>query len=178
MLWSNFIGKRKTNTCTVWGYTFSVTPQHLTKEETAVMKTSYDTLGEAALERLNYLYPARKHGKPACAGLSPLTAATSAESQQPTRDLFVLLRDHALEDKILYQLWTDVTTVPSWVCWEQIQRGQDVFYRYGGPALTGLAFQSLLGGMVQCPPRPSCTSCSSSFRTGSSESSGNAFSNR
>lgn len=118
------------------------------------MKTSYDTLGEAALERLNYLYPARKHGKPACAGLSPLTAATSAESQQPTRDLFVLLRDHALEDKILYQLWTDVTTVPSWVCWEQIQRGQDVFYRYGGPALTGLAFQSLLVAWCSALPAP------------------------
>lgn len=36
------------------------------------------------------------------------------------------------------------------VDWEQIARGQDVFYRYGGPALTGLCFQSLLGGMV-CP---------------------------
>lgn len=33
------------------------------------------------------------------------------------------------------------------VDWEQIARGQDVFYRYGGANLTGLAYQSLLGGM-------------------------------
>lgn len=31
--------------------------------------------------------------------------------------------------------------------WDQIARGQDVFYRYGGANLTGLAYQSLLGGM-------------------------------
>jgi len=37
--------------------------------------------------------------------------------------------------------------VPPWVDWEQIRRGQDVFYRYGGANLTGLAYQSLLGGM-------------------------------
>ncbi|RAL66063.1 hypothetical protein DID88_005723 [Monilinia fructigena] len=29
----------------------------------------------------------------------------------------------------------------------KLGRGQDVFYRYGGAALTGLAYQSLLGGM-------------------------------
>lgn len=40
-----------------------------------------------------------------------------------------------------------MTTVPDWVDWEQIARGQDVFYRYGGANLTGLAYQSLLGGM-------------------------------
>jgi hypothetical protein len=37
--------------------------------------------------------------------------------------------------------------VPDWVDWAQIERGQDVFYRYGGACLTGLAYQSLLGGM-------------------------------
>lgn len=37
--------------------------------------------------------------------------------------------------------------MPEWVDWAQIERGQDVFYRYGGACLTGLAYQSLLGGM-------------------------------
>ena len=37
--------------------------------------------------------------------------------------------------------------MPDWVDWAQISRGQDVFYRYGGANLTGLAYQSLLGGM-------------------------------
>lgn len=142
--------RSKENTCTAWGYTFTVTPQHLTKNDTAAMKMSYDTLGEAALERLNALYPASKQGQsdhPLTQG--PLSSAgfSSADPQPRKRDMFVLLRDHASEDETLKQLWTEVNAVPSWVCWEQLERGQKVFYRYGGPALTGLAFQSLLGGM-------------------------------
>ena len=61
--------------------------------------------------------------------------------------MFVLLRDHAHTDEKLAQLWKEVNTIPEWVDWTQIARGQDVFYRYGGAALTGLAYQSLLGGM-------------------------------
>lgn len=45
------------------------------------------------------------------------------------------------------ELWDQLNTVPDWVDWEQLERGQDVFYRYGGANLTGLAYQSLLGGM-------------------------------
>jgi hypothetical protein len=37
--------------------------------------------------------------------------------------------------------------VPEWVDWEQIDRGQRVFYRYAAPAIVSLTFQSLLGGM-------------------------------
>lgn len=65
----------------------------------------------------------------------------------PRRDLYALLEEHRASDPKLSELWTEVNTVPAWVDWEQIERGQDVFYRYGGPALTGLTFQSLLGGM-------------------------------
>ena len=67
--------------------------------------------------------------------------------KQPPRDLYQLLRDHAETDELLKRFWQEVTTVPSWVDWAQIQRGQDVFYRYGGACFTGLAYQSLLGGM-------------------------------
>ena len=45
------------------------------------------------------------------------------------------------------ELWKELNTIPEWVDWDQISRGQQVFYRYGGAALTGLAYQSLLGGM-------------------------------
>ncbi|KAL8904606.1 MAG: hypothetical protein Q9207_003161 [Kuettlingeria erythrocarpa] len=155
MAWTNPPRRRrKENTCTAWGYSFTVTPQHLTKEDTASMKMSYDTLGEAALARLNVLHPASNQVRgegPVAQGPFPsagASSASSASSQPRKRDMFVLLRDHASEDETLTQLWTNVNTVPSWVCWEQLGRGQEVFYRYGGPALTGLAFQSLLGGMV------------------------------
>lgn len=114
------------------------------------MKMSYDTLGEAALERLNVLYPASKQGKSddtLAQGQFSSAGSSSVNPRPRKRDMFVLLRDHASEDETLKQLWTEVNIVPSWVCWEQLERGQEVFYRYGGPALTGLAFQSLLGGM-------------------------------
>jgi hypothetical protein len=65
----------------------------------------------------------------------------------PPRDLYALLKEHHASNAKLDQLWQEVNTIPDWVDWEQIARGQDVFYRYGGPALTGLTFQSLLGGM-------------------------------
>jgi hypothetical protein len=65
----------------------------------------------------------------------------------PQRDLFALLKEHHTSDPKLGQLWEEVNRVPTWVDWDQIARGQDVFYRYGGPAFTGLTFQSLLGGM-------------------------------
>lgn len=76
------------------------------------------------------------------------TDEKSAEAPKvPTRDLYAILRDHAEEDELLSRFWNDVNTVPDWVDWEQLERGQDVFYRYGGPCFTGLAYQSLLGGM-------------------------------
>lgn len=65
----------------------------------------------------------------------------------PKRDLYALLQDNAGQHYKLQQLWDEANTVPSWVDYAQLERGQNVFYRYGGPALTGLAYQSLLGGM-------------------------------
>lgn len=65
----------------------------------------------------------------------------------PSRDLYAILRDNREDDVLLREFWDEVNTVPDWVDWAQIERGQDVFYRYGGACLTGLAYQSLLGGM-------------------------------
>ncbi|KAK4555555.1 hypothetical protein LTR86_007308 [Recurvomyces mirabilis] len=63
------------------------------------------------------------------------------------RDLYMILQDHLDKDELLQRFWKEATTIPDWVDWEQIRRGQDVFYRYGAANLTGLAYQSLLGGM-------------------------------
>jgi hypothetical protein len=65
----------------------------------------------------------------------------------PSRDLYAILKDNAEGDELLSEFWKDIHTVPEWVDWAQLERGQDVFYRYGGACLTGLAYQSLLGGM-------------------------------
>ncbi|KAL8738137.1 MAG: hypothetical protein Q9181_001043 [Wetmoreana brouardii] len=104
MSWPNPFRKRDGNTCTAWGYTFQVTSQHLTKEDTAAMKMSYDRLGEAALDRLNILCPSAPEIRSQEKVEPP--KSSGAASDQPTavsrvhkRDLFILLRDHALKDE-------------------------------------------------------------------------------
>lgn len=118
---------------TQWGYSFQLTDDHLQLEQMNQMKFSYDELADRAYKKLKSL------SLPSHAVESNITIS---------RDLFPLLQENANNDHVLNQLWTQVNNVPSWVCWDQISRGQDCFYRYGGPALTGLAYQSLLGGMV------------------------------
>jgi len=111
------------------------------------MKHSYDTLAEKALSKLNDISPPPQAALPRNTRRVGLTQSTSEKPSDAKRDLYTLLRDNAVNDEILGRLWREVNSVPSWVDWEQIARGQDCFYRYGGPNLTGLAFQSLLGGM-------------------------------
>ena len=41
----------------------------------------------------------------------------------PPRDLYVVLQDHLEKDELLQEFWTEVTTIPPWVDWAQIQRG-------------------------------------------------------
>ncbi|KAL9627484.1 MAG: hypothetical protein Q9204_006532, partial [Flavoplaca sp. TL-2023a] len=114
------------------------------------MKTEYDRLGEAALDRLEFCFSSQASIQQNFQTFNKLAGEGVQQSypQPPKRDMYVLLREYAPKDEVLGQLWAESNAVPPWVCWEQIERGQQVFYRYGGPALTGLAFQSLLGGMV------------------------------
>ena len=107
----------------------------------------YDRLGSECLDRLDEL--------------SSVVTKAPAEPQEPStekgtsektmdshhRDLYALLRDSVNGDPKLQELWIQVNTIPDWVDWEQIERGQKVFYRYGGPISVALTFQSLLGGM-------------------------------
>ncbi|MCJ1259807.1 hypothetical protein MMC24_007646 [Lignoscripta atroalba] len=113
---------------------------------------SYDRLGEEALDRLNIISPPPRSALPRNSNQYSQKESESGEmgehNRSPKRDLYIILRDNAERDEVLGRLWAEVNTVPAWVDWEQIARGQEVFYRYGGPALTGLAYQSLLGGMV------------------------------
>ena len=113
------------------------------------LKFSYDVLGEEALNRINVIAPLRGNTLPRNNSREAVRGKGDEEQDaKPKRDLYILLRDNAQNDEMLGQLWRQVNTIPDWVDWAQIDRGQKVFYRYGGPALTGLAYQSLLGGMV------------------------------
>ena len=101
------------------------------------MKYSYDTLGEECLNRLDEISP------PTSAAL-PRNQSRFPEKENgepaPKRDLYKLLEDHSSTDEKLGELWKEVNTIPDWVDWEQIERGQEVFYRYGGPALTAASY--------------------------------------
>ncbi|KAH8907112.1 tat pathway signal sequence [Coniochaeta sp. PMI_546] len=85
--------------------------------------------------------------------LNPANTDSSTPFTKPSpppsshRDYYALLKAHHTSHPTLTRLWTDLNTVPPWVDLPQIARGQAVFYRYAGPAIVGLTFQSLLGGM-------------------------------
>lgn len=160
MEWLNPFWRRDENTRSCWGYTFQITPEHLTPAQMHPLKFSYDTLGEEALKRLDALPLKSNH--PISRGDSQTIERPSDQRPEPSgdekagqpapvarRDLYALLRENAQSDDVLGKLWSEANTVPSWVDWEKVARGQDVFYRYGGPAFTGLAYQSLLGGLVR-----------------------------
>ena len=159
MAWSNPFERWKKNSRSCWGYTFQLTDEHPTPEQLNPLKYSYDILGEEALKRLDHV-PIDSKSVVTHKTLDELDGSRcdgSAETQSTEersvivarRDLYLLLRDNADSDPVLAKLWREVHTVPHWVNWKRVAQGQDVFYRYGGPALNGLAFQSLLGGMVR-----------------------------
>ncbi|KAI9664375.1 MAG: hypothetical protein M1831_002308 [Alyxoria varia] len=133
-----------------WDYTFDITPVHPTEETFEPLKQKYDSLAEQCLSRLDEVSPPPRNGLLPRQN-SEIPAAKEKEQISSKRDLYALLKKHGSSssepNSPLSKLWLEVTTIPPWVDWAQIQRGQDVFYRYGGAALTGLAYQSLLGGM-------------------------------
>ena len=134
----------RSSTCTCWGYTFQVTSDHLSVEEVKELRASWDVLADEALSRLNHLNtynsepPVLTDGRTA---ETPLLHGNKEPEASPApiqkRDLYRLLCNNAKKDVVLSRLWTEVNMVPEWVDWAQIARGQDCFYRYGGPMLTG-----------------------------------------
>lgn len=134
-----------------WGYEFQWTADHLTAEELRPLIYSYDELATRCLDRFDELQSLRSRETGEAQEKGP-------DSPHPEKgpekgpgigrlDLYELLKQHASEDATLGQLWDQLNTVPDWVDWAQIGRGQDVFYRYAGPSIVGLTFSSLLGGM-------------------------------
>ncbi|KAJ5134804.1 hypothetical protein N7526_006169 [Penicillium atrosanguineum] len=103
--------------CHYWGYSFHWTDRHRSADELRPMAFTYDNIADECVQILNKI-------------------PTDGDSDRPfKKDLYGLLRDHVDEDPKLQELWTQVNTVPEWVDWEQIQRGQDIFFRYGLPIL-------------------------------------------
>ncbi|KAK1754603.1 tat pathway signal sequence [Echria macrotheca] len=138
-----------------WGYDFTWTAEHMSPEQLHPLKYSYDVLAADCLDRFDELVPSlplRSRSKPKTGSSSTEPAVQpGTESPETTScphpDFYDLLQKHAPHDKTLRRLLDEVNTVPPWVDWAQIERGQKVFYRYAGPSIVSLTFHSLLGGM-------------------------------
>ncbi|CCG84036.1 protein of unknown function [Taphrina deformans PYCC 5710] len=108
----------------LWNIEFRWTELHQNPSQLASMRHSVDQLADAAFREL---------------ALVPKQAAYEAlEAAIDSKDVARYPNCH--------KLWHQVHTVPEWVDFEQIRRGQDVFFRYAGAAFTGLLNDSLLGG--------------------------------
>ncbi|KAJ5724834.1 transcriptional regulator [Penicillium malachiteum] len=114
-----------------WGYSFVWTDEHLPREETDPLQYESDRLGDEALAKLLEI-EAVKHKTKKDAGA------------QAPRDLYALLRDHREEDEVLRELWDEAHVVPSWVSWDQIERGQKYFSRYAIANLVGFGLQGFV----------------------------------
>ncbi|KAM7206335.1 DUF2236 domain containing protein [Rhypophila sp. PSN 637] len=148
--------------CAAYGFTFTWTPDHLTPEQMRPYMFSYDVLATEALDVLDQFSSSSSSltkeelNSTASADPDPVKENISAakqdhnnkpKSSQHKRDLFKLLQTHHHENETLSSLWSQIHTIPEWVDWAQIARGQLVFYRYALPFVISLTFQSLLGGM-------------------------------
>ncbi|KAL6855323.1 hypothetical protein ACO1O0_006464 [Amphichorda felina] len=118
----------------VWGYDFMWTNMHPKVEDVQTLLYTYDDLAVDALNRID--------------SISPPGPKDGRRCPMSQRDLYALLKEHASSDEVLGKLWKQVTDIPDWVDWEQIERGQKVVYQYHGQMLLGLMFNSLLGGMA------------------------------
>lgn len=109
----------------VWGYDFMWTNQHPKVEDVQELLYTYDKLAVDSLNRID--------------AISPPGPKDGRKCPMSQRDLYALLKEHSSSDETLGKLWSQVTDIPDWVDWEQIERGQKVVYQYHGQMLLGVS---------------------------------------
>ncbi|KAE8381455.1 hypothetical protein BDV26DRAFT_255648 [Aspergillus bertholletiae] len=115
-----------------WGYFFTWTDSHLSRKKTEPLRQLFDSLGSAALERLQSIQS------------SLLDDSRIRGTSPPSNDLYTILQNHHREDEVLTQFWNETHTVPDWVNWEQLERGQRFLYRYIIANTVGFALQGFV----------------------------------
>ncbi|KAI1428736.1 hypothetical protein F5Y12DRAFT_628980 [Xylaria sp. FL1777] len=129
-----------------WGVRFKWTSRHLTPEQLKPLIHSYDKVATEAVERIHEIMAPPNIESSSRNEETRRTTKTDGE-RKPRWDMYELIQEYASKDEKIGKLWNEVNTVPEWVDWDQIERGQKIFFRYGGPAISTLTFLSLLGGM-------------------------------
>lgn len=126
------------NKRSVRGYDFEWTDKHYTAEELMPLRHQADDLALAVVERL-----------------FAIIAAQNPEKGAKRPDLYELLKENYPHDDVLRQFWEETHTVPDWVDWEEIEKGQAFLYRYLAPNITGIVLQGCLGENAVCSISPS-----------------------
>lgn len=129
--------------CRCWDYDFRWTSHHLTADQMEPLRHQMDSLASDCIEPLNSLAAAAAAAKEAESTLISDTSEKQPSTGKPNllkTDMYALLRDNHDKNEALEALWKQVTTIPDWVDWEQIDRGQRVYYRYGQPMTIAVSF--------------------------------------
>ncbi|KAI7977613.1 hypothetical protein EIK77_010204 [Talaromyces pinophilus] len=105
-----------------WSHKFIWTDQHLDPGTMRDLRHEYDELGAKTLKRL----------------------LTIKKEQSKKGDLYELLEKYHNQDDILSQFWRETHTIPEWVDWAQLARGQEFFYRYALANIAGFALQGFV----------------------------------
>lgn len=116
-LTEHLFGPRGDDIRNSWGYRFAWTPLHLTEEQLKPLRSSYDKIADAANDRVQEL--------------------------RGERGLYQTLEEEHENDKAIGRLWEQVHTIPEWVDWEQIQRGQEVGLLKRGRVINAMLISSL-----------------------------------
>lgn len=139
----------------VGNYRFQWTDLHLSPEKLNPLRHQCDQLGSYAVNKLQQISREKKGD-----------AATSEKSLcHGPFDVYATLRDHHSEDEKLNELWEELHTVPEWVDWEQLKRGQRFFYRYAAANLMGFALQGFIGQNSTTPSAVEVLARTGSFST-------------
>jgi hypothetical protein len=120
------------NKRSVRGHDFQWTENHLTAEQLMPLRQQADDLGLAVVEKLLAIVAARK------------------EAGEKRPDLYTVLKENYANDSTLTEFWEETHSVPDWVDWEEIERGQTFLYRYLAPNITGIVLQGCLGENAVC----------------------------
>ncbi|KAG0207370.1 hypothetical protein BGX33_006892 [Mortierella sp. NVP41] len=108
-----------------WDYDITWTEKHLPASRLEPLRMIGDVLADNALEALQV-----KKGQDALKALREYTSRPESEQESPAPAL----------------LMKQLMTVPGWVDWEQVRRGQDVYWRYCFFISHTLLHFSLAGG--------------------------------
>ena len=103
--------------CKKWNYSFRWTEKHLSPLQLNPLRYTYDELGAAALEKLQNISAQNDSAK-------------DMRKAGERLDLYAVLRENHETDPVLQKFWGELHTVPEWVDWEQIARGQKFFCTY------------------------------------------------